>query len=171
VFGVVRRHYHQVEIEISNTKPLDLTNLRPPIVILPMSQWNKMSQKGLRFALKLSPDIFVVQVRTNDQIDELQKRWSEMVEIPTRRAGRPTPQLVQLPSPYRHVFNPIIDYVFRIRDENPERQIVVLVPELVAYRWYHHLLHNKRASMLKALLLLRGDENIVVVNVPWYLHA
>jgi hypothetical protein len=93
------------------------------------------------------------------------------VEAPSRAAGRPTPKLVQISSPFRHVFNPIIDYVFQIRSENPERQIVVLVPELVAYRWYHHLLHNKRASMLKALLLLRGDENIVVVNVPWYLHA
>ena len=171
VFGAVRRHYHHVEVEISNSKPLDVANLQPPIVIIPMTQWNKMSQKGLRFALKLSPDIFVVQVRASEKMDELQKRWPEMVEAPTRAAGRPTPRLVQLPSPYRHVFNPIIDYVFQIRDQNPERQIVVLVPELVAYRWYHHLLHNKRASMLKALLLLRGDENIVVVNVPWYLHA
>lgn len=171
VFGMVRRHYHHVELEISNSKPLDVANLAPPIVILPMSDWNKMSQKGLRFALKLSPDILVVQVRATEKMDELQKRWSVLVEAPTRASGRPTPKLVQLPSPYRHVFNPIIDYVFQIRNENPERQIVVLVPELVAYRWYHHLLHNKRASMLKALLLLRGDENIVVVNVPWYLHA
>jgi amino acid transporter len=30
-------------------------------------------------------------------------------------------------------------------------------------------LHNKRAAMLKALLLVRGDEDIVVINVPWYL--
>jgi hypothetical protein len=33
----------------------------------------------------------------------------------------------------------------------------------------HHLRHNKRAAMLKALLLVRGDEDIVVINVPWYL--
>jgi hypothetical protein len=52
----------------------------------------------------------------------------------------------------------------------PDRQIAVLIPELVAYRWYHHLLHNKRAGILKALLL-RGDEDIIVINVPWYLSA
>jgi hypothetical protein len=39
----------------------------------------------------------------------------------------------------------------------------------VARRWYHHLLHNKRVAMLKALLLVRGDEDIVVINVPWSL--
>jgi len=32
-------------------------------------------------------------------------------------------------------------------------------------------LDNKRAGMLKALLLLRGDQNIVVINVPWYLSG
>jgi amino acid transporter len=170
-FGAVRQHYHHVANEIANLKPLDVAGLRPPIVILPMHEWNKMSQKGLRFALKLSPDIFVVQVRARDKMDELREHWPDLVEAPTRAAGLPTPQLVEISSPYRYVLNPIIDYVFQMRDQNPDRQIVVLVPELVAYRWYHHLLHNKRAGMLKALLLLRGDQNIVVINVPWYLSA
>jgi hypothetical protein len=136
-----------------------------------MYEWNKMSQKGLRFALKISPEIIVVRVRASDKEDELQERWPDLVEAPTRAAGLPAPRLVQLLSPYRHVLNPIIDYVFQTRDQNPDRQIVVLVPELVAYRWYQHLLHNKRAGMLRALLLLRGDQNIVVVNVPWYLSG
>lgn len=73
-------------------------------------------------------------------------------------------------SPYRHVFNPLIDYVLKVKQEHPDRQIAVLIPELVARRWYHHLLHNKRAAMLKALLLVRGDEDVVVINVPWYLQ-
>ena len=72
-------------------------------------------------------------------------------------------------SPYRHVFNPLIDYILEVKRAHPDRQIAVLIPELVARRWYHHLLHNKRAAMLKALLLVRGDEDIVVINVPWYL--
>jgi hypothetical protein len=49
-FGAVRRHYHAVSIEIANPLPLDVRNIRPPIVIVPMREWNKMSQKGLRFA-------------------------------------------------------------------------------------------------------------------------
>jgi hypothetical protein len=47
----------------------------------------------------------------------------------------------------------------------------VLIPELVARHWYHHLLHNTRAAMLKALLLVRGDEDLVVITVPWYLQS
>jgi hypothetical protein len=91
------------------------------------------------------------------------------VERPTELAGLPTPHLVEVASPFRHVFNPLLDYVVGMKRDHPDRQIAVLIPELVARRWYHHLLHNKRAAMLKALLLVRGDEDIVVINVPWYL--
>jgi len=139
-------------------------------VIIPMSQWNKMSQKGLRFALKLSPDIFVVQVQAGNRTeDDLTRRWPEYVVGPTTAAHLPTPQLVTVASPYRHVFTPQLDYILAMKGTHPDRQIAVLIPELIARRWFHHLLHNKRAAMLKALLLVRGDEDIVVINVPWYL--
>jgi amino acid transporter len=169
-FVAVKGHYRSVSVEIVNPLPLDVTNIQPPIVILPMREWNKISQKGLRFALKLSSDILVVQVRAGEQgEDDLARRWAEYVEAPTRAANLPTPRLVAIESPYRHVFNPLLDYVLRTKREHPGRQIAVLIPELVARHWYHHLLHNKRAAMLKALLLLRGDEDVVVINVPWYL--
>ena len=31
------------------------------------------------------------------------------------------------------------------------------------------LLHNQRVQLLKLLLLLKGKQRIVVVNIPWYL--
>ena len=146
-----------------------MTNIQPPIVILPMSQWNKMSQKGLRFALKLSPDIFAVQVRAGGAgEDDLTRQWAEYVE--GRRGARPPGAPAR---DDRVAVPPCLQSAARLhpRDQAPASrpQIAVLIPELVARRWYHHLLHNKRAAMLKALLLVRGDEDIVVINVPWYL--
>jgi hypothetical protein len=171
-FLAVRRHYTGVAAEIANPLPLDVHNIRPPIVVIPMREWNKMSQKGLRFALKLSPEIYVVQIRTGEAAeDDLGRRWHHLVERPALEAGLPLPKLVEVPSPYRHVFNPLLEYVVGLKAEHPDRQIAVLIPELVARRWYHHLLHNKRAAMLKAVLLVRGDDDIVVINVPWYLDA
>jgi len=170
VFVSVRRHYQGVALEIHNAAPLDTANIQPPIVIVPISSWNKMSQKGLRFALKLSPDIRAVQVRAGAlSEDELTRQWTDLVERPASRAGLPIPRLTTIESPYRHVFNPLLDYILETKRRHPDRQIAVLIPELVARRWYHHFLHNKRAAMLKALLLVRGDEDIVVINVPWYL--
>jgi amino acid transporter len=172
LFQRVRRHYDRTSREIENPAPLDVTNIQPPLVVIPMREWNKMSQKGLRFALKLSPDIFVVQVKTGAAgEDDLTRQWRTFVEEPTRAGHLPTPHLVTIPSPYRHVFNPLLDYIIGLKQAHPDRQVAVLIPELVARRWYHHFLHNKRAAMLKALLLVRGDEDIVVINVPWYLSV
>jgi hypothetical protein len=47
----------------------------------------------------------------------------------------------------------------------------VIVPELVERHWYHYPLHNQRAEVLKALLLVKGSRNIVLINVPWYINA
>jgi hypothetical protein len=33
-----------------------------------------------------------------------------------------------------------------------------------------YILHNKRAAVLKSLLLLKGNQRIIVINVPWYLE-
>ena len=77
-----------------------------------------------------------------------------------------------LESPYRWVLQPILDHVLKMEKENPlTRQIVVVLPELVERHWYHYLLHNQRAAVLKGWLLVRGSSRIVVVNVPWYLDA
>ncbi len=81
------------------------------------------------------------------------------------------PELIVLPSPYRLILSPIVDYVLNVERTCPDQQIAVLVPELVEKHWYHYLLHNKRGSILKALLLLRGNRRIVLINVPWYLES
>ena len=45
----------------------------------------------------------------------------------------------------------------------------MLAPELVPTRWYHYLLHNQTATVIKAYLLFSGFRRVVVMNVPWYL--
>ena len=45
---------------------------------------------------------------------------------------------------------------------------VIVLPELVATKWWHQLLHNQSALRLKALLLFRPGT--VVVNVPYHLQ-
>jgi hypothetical protein len=35
--------------------------------------------------------------------------------------------------------------------------------------WWENLLHNQRVQLLKLLLLLRGKQRIIVVDIPWYL--
>ena len=81
----------------------------------------------------------------------------------------PRPQLVVLSSPYRRLFHPLYRVIEALEGQYPGRTIAVIIPELVGSHWYDYLLHNQRATALKAALLLRGDQRVVVVNVPWYL--
>jgi hypothetical protein len=69
------------------------------------------------------------------------------------------------------VLKPILDYVLELEDRYPNRQVAVLVPELVERRWWYFLLHNQRPAALKLLLYLKGNRRIVVINVPWYLPS
>jgi hypothetical protein len=138
-------------------------------VILPIQGWTKTSQRALQFALSLSPEIHALHVNAEEETDVLQEQWSTLVEQPVRQAGGTPPVLVTLPSPFRLILRPIIEFILDMEKNNPGRQIAVIVPELVEYHWYHYFLHNQRAELLKAFLLLKGSPRIVLINVPWYL--
>ena len=167
----IRRHYNRASGELANPKPLDLTALKPPLVVIPMAQWDKVAEKAVRFAFNLSSDIEVLHVDPGEDKDPLPKKWPTLVEKPAQEAGLPVPRLVVLKSPYRFVVEPIVEYVLSLEEKNPDRQIAVLVPELVERHWYHFLLHNQRARLLKELLLLKGKTRIVLIDVPWYLDV
>jgi len=171
VMVLVRKHYHNVFLETRSATPLDAKDLTAPLVVLPIQSWNQIVKKSLRFALKISPQIRVVHVDTGEATEILREEWIRFVEEPTRLAGAATPELIVLPSPYRLILSPIVDYVLDLERSCPDQQIAVLIPELVERHWYHYLLHNQRASILKALLLLKGNQRIVVISVPWYLAS
>ena len=171
LFMRVKRHYEHVRQEIACPHPLDTSELQPPVVVVPMTGWNTVAEKGLRYALRTSRDIIAVHViNDEDQRCELKEQWATLVEAPTRAAGLPQPRLEVLFSPYRQLMGPLLKYVERLKQEYPDRIIAILIPELVEPKWYHYLLHNQVATLLKGMLLIRGGRRVVVINVPWYLQ-
>jgi hypothetical protein len=169
VMTSIRRHYRRVCRE---TKPVEHFlhgHPREPIVLVPMSQWSAVAQKALRFALTLSQDVRVVHVQTED--DSLVRDWETLVAGPAREANLPVPRLVTIPSPYRTVIHPIVNHVLEVEHENQYRTVAVVLSNLVERHWYHYFLHNQRAELLTALLLVKGDRRITIVNVPWFLTA
>jgi amino acid transporter len=165
----VKRYFVRVEDEILTQEPLEIVPVKPPLVVLPVYRWSKPTQKGLRFAFTISADIHVVHVCKEDQKEQLKDQWATLVEEPARRAGLPVPKYVELKSPYRLVITPVVDYVLMLQVENPDRQIVLIVPELIELHWYHYFLQSNRGELLKGLMLLRGNQNIAIINLPWYL--
>ncbi len=166
--GRVRRHYERVgkEVALTSATVLRARNLTPPIVIVPVDRWNAATEKALQFAMRLSPDVEALHVMCDADEDRPTWKWAE---VPP--AGTPVPKLVTLPSPFRLVVHPIVDYVLKVEKENADRTVAVVIATMVERHWYHYFLHNQRGQMLTALLLLGGDERINIINVPWYLKA
>lgn len=164
----IRRHYTRVQLETADPSPLRLTGLEEPLVIVPVARWDKISEKALRFGLLMSKDVKVVNVESeNEPLDP--EMWERMVMQPIRAHGMPEPELVSVSSTFRTILGPLMDYILRLEDENPGRKVAVLLPELVVRHWWENLLHNQRVQLLKLLLLMRGNQRIIVVNIPWYL--
>jgi hypothetical protein len=111
----------------------------------------------------------VVHVDAEECSDAVQDMWQRNVVHPASQAGRAVPELVLLTSPYRFVIGPLVDHILAMEKEHPNRQIAVLIPELIVRQWLQTPLHNQRAQLLKLLLLLRGNQRITVINIPWYL--
>jgi amino acid transporter len=167
----IRRHYLNVANEIRLDTPLNLKHLEPPIVIVPLQSWTKIAEKGLRFAIHLSTEVHALQVKLSDKTGDLRDSWAHLIEGPALELGLPVPKLTVVESPYRQLFTPILNFVYELAEKNPDRYIAVLIPELVEHHWRHLLLHNQRAAVLKALLFVKGNQRISVINVPWYLKS
>jgi amino acid transporter len=169
IMWVVKRHYTRVKREMADMTPLNLVNLQEPIVVIPMARWDRISEKAMRFGLLLSKEIKVVHVHSDDEQGSLDEVWDKFIREPIKRDGLQEPELVTIPSTYRFIINPLMDYILELEQKNPGRKVAVLLPELVVRHWWENALHNQRVQLLKLLLLLKGNQRIVVVNIPWYL--
>jgi amino acid transporter len=170
LFLSVRSHYRAVSRDVASTAPLDAKNIEAPVVLLPIRGWSGITRKALRLALKISPDIYALHVADDaDVMAELEDTWIERVQEPATAAGFPPPKLIIIYSPYRKLYAPLKQAVSDLQRKHPGRDIAVIVPELVPTRWYHFLLHNHAAAVIKAYLLFSGYRRVFVINVPWYL--
>jgi amino acid transporter len=170
IFKGVARHYRRISREVDHSAELKTWKVRPLAVIVPIDGWNKVTERALRFALEISSDITAVHVTSKSDNKRLRKTWSEMVEEPARAAKYEPPRLEIIHSPYRQLFQPILDFVEKVKQEKPDRLVAVVVPEVVQPRWWEYLLHNHRAMGLKAALFVKGDERTIVINTPWYVR-
>ena len=81
--------------------------------------------------------------------------------------------LVVLPSPYRSIIIPLLDYTDQTDQQAHDgRQTVVVLPEFIPAHWWESLLHNQTSWMLRAALLYKrrslGFQH-VIIDVPYHL--
>ena len=170
LFQRVRGHYHSVAIATRSTLPVQPPlHETPPLVVIPIDRWSAIAKQGLEFALRLSPEVTAVHVEPGEHATLLEEDWQRYVVEPYRGAGMKPPELAMLPSPYRFVVIPIVEYVLKVAEAHPGRKIAVVIPEFVEDRWYEYFLHNQRARLLQWVLMAKGNRRIYTVSSPYYL--
>ena len=115
--------------------------------------------EALRYAETLSDDVRAIYVDVNPaQTEQLQREWATW-------GGRV--ELVVLPSPFRSLMEPLLEYIEQAAAEKSSDYVTVILPEFVPKRWWQHLFHNQTSLLIKGALLFRP--NIVVTSVPFHL--
>jgi amino acid transporter len=169
-FVTVRRHYHSVSMRTTCKVPVDAAGPgQPPIAVIPIDRWSNITRRGIEFAARLSPELIALHVEPTEHSELLQDDWERYVEQPFRAAGKDPPALHFLPSPYRFVVIPVVQFILDLSKKYPTRNIIVVIPEIVEDEWYEYFLHNQRGRLLEWVLLARGNERIFTVSAPWYI--
>ena len=168
LFRATRRYNDNLKELTAAGGELDVSGLTPPIVVIPLRRLDQVGRKALRFALTVTSDVHVVQVRAEEMdTEELEQHWGTVVQQPLERVHRPIPRLHILHSSYREFYSRFLNWLREFSRRHENRHIIVLIPELVQRRWYQFLI-NHRVTRLKAMLLLEGNGSISVMSTPWY---
>ena len=116
---VIKRHYTRVKREMKDMTPLSLANLQEPLVVIPMARWDRISEKALRFGLLMSKDLKIVHVHSDDEPGGIEEEWEEKIMGPIRRENLAEPELIAIPSTYRFIVNPLMDYILELEEVEP----------------------------------------------------
>ena len=165
-FLQVRAHYRKVAQQLSlRGLPPSLEPSPSPRVVIPVSGVHRGIVDAIAYAQSISRDVTAVYVElepgAGQRIHEKWEHWWS--DVP----------LVVLPSPYRSVVGPLLDFLDETdRQHNDGQLATVVLPEFIPARWWENLLHNQTAWLIKAALLYRRRHlgfQRTIIDVPYHL--
>ena len=158
----INRHYRAIAVE------LDLAEYGKPVLparnhaLILVSKLHLPTMRAIAYARATRPDSLqavTIQIDEEETARLLDQWGRQCIDIP----------LAILDSPYREVTKPLLEYVRRLRRDQPRDVVTVFLPEYVLGRWWEQLLHNQSALRLKARLLF--EPGVMVTSVPWQLRS
>ncbi|RZQ63064.1 APC family permease [Amycolatopsis suaedae] len=158
----IRKHYDRVaeELRREDSKPPVLPSRNHAIVLV--SQLHRPTLRALAYAKATRPDVLEAVTVNVDDAD------TRRLVVEWEKQGFRVPLKV-VESPYREITRPVLDYVKRVRGDNPRNVVTVFIPEYVVGHWWEQVLHNQSALRLKGRLLFQPG--VMVTSVPWQLKS
>lgn len=167
-FLKIRSHYQKVaqQLSLSANQSLAMRSTTPKRVVVPISGVHQGIVDAVNLARSLSHDVTAVYI-------ELEPGAGEQVRTKWLKWWPDIP-LVVVPSPYRSIIGPLLEYLDETDAQHDDGQLaVVVLPEFVPAKWWHALLHNQTAWLLKTALLYRRRHlgfQRVIIDVPYHLQ-
>ena len=157
-----RERIQAVAVELEPPENLRAAKPHSNHAIVLVSKLHLPTLRALGYARATRPDsIQAVTVEIDEgEVRSLREQW-EAREIPV--------PLTVIASPYREITRPVVEFVKRMRTENPDDIVTVYVPEYVLGHWWEQILHNQSALRLKSRLLYQ--RGVVVASVPYQLRS
>lgn len=167
MFYQIRRHYREVGNQLTlRGLPPSLKPFPPPRVVIPISGVHRGIVEAVDFARSISNNVTAAYVELEPGAgDRIRATWQQW---------RPDVPLAVLHSPYRSIVGPLLDFLDETdRQHNDGQLAVVVLPEFVPVRWWHGLLHNQTAWLLKSALLYRRRNRgyqRAIIDIPYHLQ-
>jgi hypothetical protein len=155
----IRKHYDRVSEELVAGESDGVLPSRNHAIVL-VSTLHKPTLRAVAYARATRPDVLEAVTVNVDDADtkRLMRDWQRR-KLPVA--------LKVIESPYREITKPVLDYVKRVRTDNPRSVVTVFIPEYVVGHWWEQILHNQSALRLKGRLLFQPG--VMVTSVPWQL--
>jgi hypothetical protein len=159
VFVRIHAHYVHTAAQLSLDAYGAPARIRRHRVIVPIAGVHRGVLQAMQYARTLSHDVTAVYVETDPaETAKLQEKWN--------RWGDGV-RLIVLRSDYRSLVEPLIVYLDMVDACQPDDVITVVMPQFLASRWWHNILHNQTALLIRLALVFR--RGMVVTDVPYQL--
>jgi amino acid transporter len=160
VFSRIHRHYQEV------ARGLSMAGVNMPVAarrmqtLVLVDNLHAATIRAINFANSLERPWTAVHVSIDERrTADLQRKWT---------ARMSEHELVILPSPYRSLTEPLVEYVQQIRQQYPESYIHLLMGGLTMGSYWEQALH--RNSALTINLAFRNMEGVAITNIAFQLH-
>ncbi len=165
-FNQIKNHYQSVGKQLSlrglppSLKPVPIVR-----VVIPVSGVHRGIVDAIDLARSMTKEITAVYIEmdpgSSERVREQWQRW--FPDIP----------LVVLPSPYRSIVAPLLEYLDETDQQHNDGQLAaVVLPEFIPAKWWHNLLHNHSSNLIKnALLYRRRNQGFqrIIIDIPYHL--
>jgi amino acid transporter len=158
IFLLVHRHYGEVARQLSTDGMVPPPPISNTVLVL-VGDLHRGVVRALQYAQSLSPNAKAVFIEVDpERTHRLEEKWGKW--------GMGVP-LIVLASPYRSLMGPLREYIDHLQGHDDNHIVTIILPEFVPRIWWHHLLHNQTALLVKASMLFR--KNVIVTDVPYHL--